>query len=245
MTNSGGSEATGVDPRTYYDRFAPGYEGRGRRNYHDLVDEIEVAMTLPFARGRRVLEVGCGTGLILNRISQVALHCEGIDLSDGMLAQARKRGLQVRQGSATDLPYPDASFDLCYSFKVLSHVPDIARAFAEMARVTRPGGTVLAELYNRHSLRWLARRLRGGRAVAEGLHDDELWTRFYSPAEMKALMPGSLEPRGLRGVRVLTAHPAMLDLPLLGAGLAWAERRSVQGPLARFGGFLVLEGRRR
>ena len=45
------------------------------------------------------------------------------------------------------------SVDVAYSFKVLAHIPDIAGAMAEMARVVRPGGWVIAEFYNRRSLR--------------------------------------------------------------------------------------------
>ena len=63
-----------------------------------------------------------------------------IDLSPRMLDRAGARGLDVREASVTNIPFPDATFDATCAFKVLAHVPEIGRALAEMARVTRDGG---------------------------------------------------------------------------------------------------------
>jgi len=65
----------------------------------------------------------------------------------------------VVQGSVTDIPFPDARFDVVYSFKVLAHVERIREALAEMARVLRPGGYLLAEFYNPLSLRGLIKAM--------------------------------------------------------------------------------------
>src|SRR5262245_50803943 len=135
------------DTRAYYDEFARAYERHRRPNdpggYHALVDDLEIDLTRRYGEGRDVLECGCGTGLLLERIAAFARKASGIDLSPGMLEHARARGLDVREGSVTALPFEDASFDVTCSFKVLAHVPDIGKALAEMARVTRPGGVVL------------------------------------------------------------------------------------------------------
>ena len=114
-------------------------------------------------------------GLLLERFAGFAKTAKGIDLSPGMLAKATERGLDVREGSVTALPFPDESFDVTCSFKVLAHVPQIGKGLAEMARVTRPGGVILAEFYNPWSFRSLAKRAlpagrilraRGGRATS-------------------------------------------------------------------------------
>ena len=132
-----------AETRAYYDEFAERYEdrrdGRDPGGYHDLVDELELGFVERFGRGRDVLEVGCGTGLLLRHIADFARAARGVDLSTGMLERARARGLEVVEGSATELPFPDASFDVACSFKVLAHVRDVRRALAEMARVVRPG----------------------------------------------------------------------------------------------------------
>jgi len=106
-----------ADNRAYYDDFSSGYERERGRGYHQLLDDLELSIVAPLARGRRVLEIGCGTGLILRRIAREAAHARGVDLSPGMLQVARERGLDVSLASATQLPFADASFDLVCSFK--------------------------------------------------------------------------------------------------------------------------------
>ena len=133
-----------MDNRSYYDDFAGWYERERHLPYHRMLDDLEVELVERYGRDRDVLEVGCGTGLLLHRTSQFARSATGVDLSGGMLAQAQRRGLAVAQGSATDLPIATASVDVAYSFKVLAHVPDITGALREMSRVVRPGGWVIA-----------------------------------------------------------------------------------------------------
>ncbi len=230
-----------IDNKSYYDRFAARYEERRHAGYHLLIDDLESELVLDVAQGKQTLEVGCGTGLILERVSKAARRAVGVDLSAGMIAKAKERGLDVHIGSATALPFADESFDVSYSFKVLAHVEDLPRALSEMARVTRPGGRVFAELYNKHSARYVIRRLRGGHAIAPGLHDDQVYVRFDSPAEMERALPPGLELVRLHGVRVVTTAPQMVGWPLVGSALRRAERTLRSSPLGRFGGFLVME----
>ena len=132
-----------LDNRAYYDDFAGWYERERHLPYHRMLDDLEVEIVERYAKDRDVLEVGCGTGLILGRVAEFARTATGIDLSGGMLAKAAARGLAVAQASATDLPIATASVDVAYSFKVLAHIPDIAGTMREMARVVRPGGRVV------------------------------------------------------------------------------------------------------
>jgi SAM-dependent methyltransferase len=226
--------------RAYYDDFSTGYERERHHGYHALLDELELGVALPFAAGRDVLEVGCGTGLILARLQAAARSAEGVDLSPGMLEKARERGLTVKEASATALPYPDASFDVVVSFKVLAHVPDITVALAEMARVCRPGGHVLAELYNPWSLRFLAKRLAGPGKISDGRSEADVYTRWDPPTKAAKLLPPSLELEEIRGLRVLTPAAFVHRLPVLGQWLARAEHAVTRGPLRWFGGFLVV-----
>lgn len=234
-------DADGI--RAYYDEFSRGYERhRGKSDpggYHALVDDLEVELATRYARDRDVLEVGCGTGLILERLARVARRAVGIDLSPGMLAKARERGLEAREGSATDLPFDDASFDVTCSFKVLAHVPDIRRALAEMARVTRPGGHVLAEFYNPLSLRGLVKRLGPAGAISAKTNEDAVYTRFDAPWQVKRLLPPGCAIVGSRGVRIVTPAAAAMRLPVVGAALKSAERRLADSKLSIFGGFWI------
>src|SRR6185437_1272651 len=109
------------ETRAYYDGFAARYEdrrdGRDEGGYHDLLDELEVGFVERFGRGGDVLEVGCGTGLLLRRIAGFARSARGVDLSPGMLEKARARGLDVVEASATELSFADGSFDVVCAFK--------------------------------------------------------------------------------------------------------------------------------
>jgi ubiquinone/menaquinone biosynthesis C-methylase UbiE len=233
--------------RDYYDEFAAGYEAHRHHGYHALIDRLEIAAALPYARNARVLEAGCGTGMILRAVAPVARTAVGLDLSQGMLAQARARGLQVVHGSVTDLPFGDDAFDLAYSFKVLAHVEQIERALGEMARVVRPGGHVIAEFYNPFSLRGLIKRLKRPTAISNvGGHDHQVYTRYDSFADAKRHLPPSLHVVGVRGVRVLTPHSKAHDLPLVGRALGALEARAATAPLLRrLGGFMVLVAQKR
>jgi ubiquinone/menaquinone biosynthesis C-methylase UbiE len=225
--------------RTYYDDFSAWYERERSAGYHALIDEIEVDAVREFAVGKRVLEAGCGTGLVLARLAQVAREAHGFDLSLGMVEKARARGLSVGLGSVTQIPFRDDSFDFVCSFKVLAHVPDITTALAELARVTRPGGTLALEFYNPWSLRFLAKRAAGPGRISADRTEADVYTRWDAPHAIPKLLPPSLRLVDYRGVRVVTPAAFVHKLPAVRTVFAKAERACVMSPLRYFGGFLV------
>ena len=229
--------------RAYYDEFSARYEarrdGHDPGGYHDLLDELEVDYVERFGRGKDVLEVGCGTGLLLRRIAGFARTARGVDLSPGMLSHARERGLDVLEGSATALPFPDASFDVACSFKVLAHVEDIDRALSEMARVVRPGGYLLAELYNPLSFRGLAKRFGPAGKISEKHDERAVFTRFDPPWRAAAMAPKGTRLFASRGIRIVTPAAVAMRVPGLGAALRFAERALCDSPLRYFGGFWI------
>jgi ubiquinone/menaquinone biosynthesis C-methylase UbiE len=229
------------DNREYYDDFAAGYEDQRHHGYHALIDRLELDCVRPLARGRRVLEAGCGTGMILKELHPRATLAVGLDLSTGMLEKARARGLNVVHGSVTDLPFGDGEFDLACSFKVLAHVERIERALLELARVVRPGGHVVAEFYNPWSLRGLIKRLKRPTPISADTHDHAVFTRYDSLGDVKKILPPSLEIIDVRGVRVLTPFSGVHDVPLLAGLMALAESRAAAAPLLKhLGGFMVI-----
>jgi ubiquinone/menaquinone biosynthesis C-methylase UbiE len=231
-----------VDDRSrgYYDAFATHYEENRHFGYHQWLDDRSAELIRGFATDADVLEVGCGTGLILNRIAPLARRAVGLDLSPGMLAVARERGLEVVEGSARELPFEDASFDLLYSFKVLAHVPDLARVFSEMARVVRPGGRLVLEFYNRQSLRWWVRRLRPAGKIGDRRTEDDVYTRFHTQRELLGLLPDELQFSHIEGLRVATLLPQLFQMPGLGATWTQLEDALSNSWLRRYAGFLVL-----
>ncbi len=230
--------------RDYYDDFSGWYERERHHGYHAMLDRLELEVLGPMARDKDVLEVGVGTGLIMRGIADTARTLVGLDISAGMLAPAAERGFRVIQGSATELPFEEERFDLVYSFKVLAHVPEIRKALQEMTRVLRPGGYLVAELYNQHSLRWLAKRLGGPGKISDRRTEDDVFTRWDSPRQIKSYLPYNVSFEQWRGVRVFT--PAALAFRIPGANwlLPEIERRALASPLARFGGFLIAVGRK-
>ncbi|MGE0789711.1 MAG: class I SAM-dependent methyltransferase [Sandaracinaceae bacterium] len=229
----------------YYDDFSQSYE-RGRdEGYHALVDQLETSLIAPYARDREVLEVGCGTGLILGRLAPLATRAVGVDVSEGMLDRARARGLTVVHASATELPFGDETFDTVYSVKVLAHVPEIDRALSEISRVLRPGGHAILEFYNRYSLRYLARIAQRPRAIGEAHDEADIPTRWDTPRAMIDRLPSSLTLVETAGVRVVTPFATVHRVPFVRAGVASLERAALRSPLRWLGGFLVLFARKR
>jgi ubiquinone/menaquinone biosynthesis C-methylase UbiE len=239
MDASGSRDAN----REYYDAFSADYERQRGHNdpggYHELLDELEAGYVRRFGQGRDVLEVGCGTGLVLLRIREFARRARGVDLSPGMLEKASARGLDVTLGSATELPFEANQFDVTCSFKVLAHVPEIENALAEMARVTRPGGMILAEFYNPFSLRGLAKRLGHAGKVADGKNEHDVYTRFDSPTRAKRLTPAGCVLVGARGVRITIPSAKLMKSPLSRRLFRAAEQSLCDSPLKCFAGFYV------
>jgi ubiquinone/menaquinone biosynthesis C-methylase UbiE len=103
--------------------------------------------------GERVLDVACGTGFVTLRIKEVSgADCEltGLDVNEGMLNAARKNpGVNWQLGSATAMPFPDASFDVVLCQQGLQYFPDRQAAMKEIARVLVPGGRVSLNVWGR------------------------------------------------------------------------------------------------
>jgi len=226
--------------RNYYDTFSEVYEKERHYGYHRWLDEQSVNLVANYASGSETLEIGCGTGLILREVAQKARNAVGLDISHGMLGACAERQLNVVEASATQIPFASNRFDLVYSFKVLAHVEAIQTAMEEMARVTRPGGHLVLEFYNRSSLRYLVRRLRPAGSVGKDTDESHLFTRFDTISELKSMLPESLELVDTSGLRVATMLPQMFKLP--GIGPAWERLENLlsSGPMHRFGGFVYL-----
>jgi len=95
--------------------------------------------------GGAVLDVATGTGLVAERLVAAGHAVTGLDQSAAMLALARERfgdSVDLVQASATEIPFPDASFDHLTFTYLLRYVDDPGATLAELARVVKPGGTI-------------------------------------------------------------------------------------------------------
>jgi ubiquinone/menaquinone biosynthesis C-methylase UbiE len=105
------------------------------------------------AAPRRVLEVGCGWGELAEWLArETDAQVVAIDLSPRMVELARERGVDARVADVQELPFADGEFDVAVAAWMLYHVPDLARAIAELARVLRPGGRLVAVTNSRFHL---------------------------------------------------------------------------------------------
>jgi len=102
--------------------------------------------------GDRVLDVGCGTGVITAALAERGCVAVGIDASEPYLDGARhlrsQPGVTYEFGDARHMTYPEASFDACVSTLALDVIPEVDQVVAEMRRVTRPGGAVACGVFD-------------------------------------------------------------------------------------------------
>lgn len=159
------------------------------------------------AQGGSVLEVGIGTGLALDYYGS-HVRVTGIDLSAEMLAEAeakaKTRGLRnlsgLHQMDARTLAFPDAAFDHVAAMHVMSVVPEPERVLDEMARVTRPGGSVLIgnHFAGRAAEGWaIAERLAAPLANLLGWHADFALDRVMGHPKLRLEESRQVRPFGL------------------------------------------------
>jgi SAM-dependent methyltransferase len=187
--------------------------------------------------GNRILDVGCGTGSVELRLSRLRvpqISLVGIDrlVDRAIVAERTTDGHNLRASfSAADachLPFPDATFDSTFCVAVLQHITDVSEALREFARVTRPGGRILAIEPDNAARYWYSSSASGMDAFVEG-------RRFF--AALAATRGEVLDPRiGPRltmlfdeaGIEPLEVQPFPVSTSRLGRpdGATWDARRS-------------------
>jgi ubiquinone/menaquinone biosynthesis C-methylase UbiE len=136
------------------------------------------------AGGGRLLDVGCGTGFVIDLARDLFRRIDGVDVTPAMLERVDRSGghIHVREARAEALPFPDGAFDMASSYAFMHHVTDHVAILREVRRVLRPGGLFYVDL-EPNKLFWAAMNgleLRGGaysdiveREIQSVLHTDE------------------------------------------------------------------------
>jgi SAM-dependent methyltransferase len=102
---------------------------------------------------KHVLEVGCGWGDFASRVAQeLGAEVVAVDISPRMVELARERDVDARVADVQELPFADETFDCVAANWMLYHVPDLDRGLAEIARVLRPHGRLVAATNGLHHL---------------------------------------------------------------------------------------------
>jgi SAM-dependent methyltransferase len=195
------------------------------------------------APGRRALELGCGTGVFLEKTARSGATIHGLDLSEDLLVKARARlkglaNVTLDEGNAEKMPYPAGDFDTVYGSSVLHHL-DLDAALRETHRVLKPGGRLVFAEPNILNPQVAVMFRLGITKEYFGVSPDEMaFSRFRARS--------ALERAGFSDVRVVpmdflhpSTPPAWLNaVARLGS---WLERV----PLVReIAGSLLLEARR-
>ena len=102
---------------------------------------------------KTLLDVGCGRGEFAAALEEAGIGVTAVDESERMVALTAGRGVQARQADVRALTFAHGAFDLVVANYVLYHVPDIRGALTEIARVLRPGGTLVAVTNSERNLR--------------------------------------------------------------------------------------------
>lgn len=157
--------------------------------------------------GLRVLDIGCGGGLIAEPMARMGAQVTGLDVSEEILevarAHAEEAGLAVdyREGTAEALAATSVEFDVVLALEVVEHVADVPAFLAACRQMTKTGGAFVFSTLNRtarsfalgivaaeYLLRWVPR----------GTHD---WRRFLKPEDLSAeLRAAGFRPREIAGL---------------------------------------------
>ena len=157
----------------------------------------------------KVLDVGCGGGLLAEEFARLGCQVTGIDPSEPSLATAREHahqsGLDITYqiGVGEQLPFLPASFDIVICCDVLEHVNDLSQVIHEIARVLKADGIFFYDTINRTFLSWLAdiklaQEWRRTSFMPPNLHD---WRKFIKPRELvHCLQNHGLQNQNLKGM---------------------------------------------
>jgi len=135
-------EQAGWDARAHaYDRF---FTAVSEHNVGPILDAAQVRV------GTRVLDVGCGSGNLAAEAASRGASVVGTDLSDAMVALARRHHPQLdfRQADAEQLPFADLTFDSVVSNLLIPHLPRPDAAVTEFVRVLKTGGRLAASMWD-------------------------------------------------------------------------------------------------
>jgi ubiquinone/menaquinone biosynthesis C-methylase UbiE len=234
--------------------YAAGYQG-GSATAHSFCVRRDRAYDMAAnVRGGNALDVGCGPGLTIDHFVGRGFQFYGVDISSEMIRECQARFATVsaahfRVGRIEAMDFPDGMFDIVLSLGVVEYIPDDIAAIREMARVTKPGGSVIVSLPNRVSpyrvwdrtvyqgARRLVRALTGRGPVGAEVH-----RREYREGEYCAL----LEAHGLRVREIVYYNFKILPFPFdrllpgVAVSLSRVSERLARGGLRWIGtGMLV------
>lgn len=133
---------------------------RKRKFKYGLQDYMHEAFKFQEFSGKKVLEIGCGSGIDAVEFAKAGALVTATDITNNAIeltkSLAKEAGVKIRviQATADKMPFKDNSFDCIYSFGVLHHIPEVNSVLKEAHRLLKPRGVIMAMLYHRDSILW-------------------------------------------------------------------------------------------
>jgi len=196
----------------------------------------------------RVLDVGCGTGSLIQCLAQdpkiVSVH--GLDISPAYIEYANRRNddarLNFQVGDACALPFAGASFDHAVSMLVLQFVPQADLAVREMRRVTRPGGTVAAATWDTRGGFIALRMIYDAAAVLDQSGQPARAAAYTRPLSRPGELTRAWNDAGLTNV---VQDSLTIRMEFSSFADFWAPVEGKDGPVAEYVGTLSADTRER
>ncbi len=173
-----------------FDNWPDEYENWFSTPLGKLIKEFELNLILRMLRpqeGEHILDAGCGTGIFTSDIISKGASVTGLDISKPMLMKASLKtgnGFNCICADMLKLPFKDCAFDKTVSITAIEFIKDAARALSELARVTKPGGAIVAATLN--SLSPWAEKRRKAADKEGGIFTHAI---FRPPYELAGLLP--------------------------------------------------------
>lgn len=195
----------------YYNDYSNFYSEERSSKYYEIINEFEADIVRSYSsRKSYAVEVGPGTGVIMNKLVKDFGKLVGVEPSDGMRERALAQGLDVVSGTAEDLPFADGEVDLVYTFMAYPHFADSAAFRKESSRCLKENGILIVGFYNRFSFKHLTYKIRWFRK------SDPVHVRAQSWAEVRReFRDWKIEREA--GTRIFGFHRKVYEIPALGS----------------------------
>jgi ubiquinone/menaquinone biosynthesis C-methylase UbiE len=205
------------------------YRDHSRKRYELEPDILKFGQFERF-RGKKTLEIGVGLGADHQQLAEAGAILTGIDLTPRAIGHTTRRfelfGLksELQVSDAENLPFADESFDAVYSWGVLHHSPDTARAIQEVRRVLKPGGFAKIMVYHKYSMvgymLWVRYALL---RMKPWLGLDEIYSKYLESPGTKAYSRAEA-PELFKGFRIVSMETPLTHADLLTSDVGQRHR---------------------
>jgi 2-polyprenyl-6-hydroxyphenyl methylase/3-demethylubiquinone-9 3-methyltransferase len=214
------------------------------RSQHELlVPWIKQEIRKNIGYHGRVLDLGCGAGLLTNQVAQAGYQVTGIDISGSSLKVAKERDMTKSvdyvEGDVYKLPFKNHSFDVVIATDLLEHVSDPRQVVSEASRVLQPGGLFFFHTFSKNPLAW-AFVIEGMKFFVRNTPDHlHVYSLFISPKDLKRILKdcGLSDIPELRGMRPVIAHKAFWKMVFTGIVPKDFKFKFTKRPLITYAGY--------